>query len=418
MQQDILLTALPAECTDAGRLARSFAVGGHRFCTFRFRRLAASLAAFACAGLCFAQQFVTLDAALVNSLAYLQGKIPKGSKVLLLNFPAPTKTLSKYLIDELTAHIVNSGSFVVVERNNLEALQKELNFQMSGEVSDETAVSIGRKLGAQSIISGSVEPLGDAYRLHIQATEVESAAIQGMQNTLVMQDAVFAALSGRKRSLTGGRGGDGQSDDSWKYRRLHFGLRPGASLHFYNTDGGAYDGCSAEQSVSADIAVQMAYQFSQRFSLQTELVLTADEVRISRRESARNEYGGELFAYDAAHAFNWSLLEIPVLAAFTYWQRVFSVGGYAGAYFPVPLNPARYADRFTGTSGTGDAALPIGLAAGGSAGIKLGEGVLFADARVLLDLGYAHFSGAPDGDLCKRRTAAFGIGYEIGFINY
>ncbi|WP_187149423.1 CsgG/HfaB family protein [Treponema endosymbiont of Eucomonympha sp.] len=298
MQQDILLTSLPAEGVGAGRFARSL-VGGRRFCTFRFRRFAAAVAAFVCAELCFAQQFVTLDAALANSLSYLQGKIPKGSKVLLLNFPAPTKTLSKYLIDELTAHIVNSGSFVVVERNNLEALQKELNFQMSGEVSDETAVSIGRKLGAQSIISGSVEPLGDAYRLHIQATEVESAAIQGMQNTLVMQDAVFAALSGRKRSLTGGRGGDGQPDDSWKYRRLHFGLRPGASLHFYDTGGGAYDGCGAEWSVSADIAVQMAYQFSQRFSLQTELVLTADEVRIPRRESARDEYGEELFAYDA-----------------------------------------------------------------------------------------------------------------------
>jgi hypothetical protein len=163
MQQDILLTALPAECTDAGRLARSFAVGGRRFCTFRFRRLAASLAAFACAGLCFAQQFITLDAALVNSLAYLQSKIPKGSKVLLLNFPAPTKTLSKYLSDKLTAHIVNSGSFVVVERNNLEALQKELNFQMSGEVSGAEGYRLYRSAFAESAYTLLAEVSSTAY---------------------------------------------------------------------------------------------------------------------------------------------------------------------------------------------------------------------------------------------------------------
>jgi TolB-like protein len=74
-----------------------------------------------------------------------------------------------------------------------------MNFQMSGEVSDETAAGIGKKIGAQSIIFGSMERTGSLYRLRIRTIEVETAKIQAIRNNLIEQDTLLAVLAGRGR---------------------------------------------------------------------------------------------------------------------------------------------------------------------------------------------------------------------------
>jgi TolB-like protein len=127
---------------------------------------------------------------------YLAGRLPQGDKVVVLNFSASSKELSDYVIEELTAYIVNDGNLMVVDRRNLELLQQELDFQMSGEVNEDTAQEIGRKLGAQTIISGSISTLGTAYRMRIQAIQVETAQIQGVSVETVRLEAVLASLLG------------------------------------------------------------------------------------------------------------------------------------------------------------------------------------------------------------------------------
>jgi TolB-like protein len=144
----------------------------------------------------FSQNAITLDAALNNSTAYLNGRIPSKSKVVVLNFSSNWPQLSEYIIEELIGYIVNEGTLTVVDRRNLEAIRQEMDFQLSGEVSDETAQSIGQKLGAQTIISGAITAIGNTYRLRIRAIAVETAQIQGMQNIDVAQDSRLAALTG------------------------------------------------------------------------------------------------------------------------------------------------------------------------------------------------------------------------------
>ncbi|MDR0455985.1 MAG: CsgG/HfaB family protein [Treponema sp.] len=144
----------------------------------------------------FTQTAVTIDAALNNSTSYLSGRIPAKTKVVVLNFSSNWPQLSEYIIEELIGYIVNEGSLTVVDRQNLETIRKEMDFQLSGEVSDETAQSIGKKLGAQTIISGAITAIGNAYRLRIRAISVETAQILGMQNVDVAQDSRLAALTG------------------------------------------------------------------------------------------------------------------------------------------------------------------------------------------------------------------------------
>jgi len=144
----------------------------------------------------FAQTAVSLDAALKNSTSYLNGRIPPRTKVVVLNFTSDWVKLSDYVIEELIGYIVNEGTLTVVDRQNLETIRKEMDFQLSGEVSDDTAQSIGKKLGAQTIISGAITAIGNSYRLRIRAISVETAQILGMQNVDVAQDSRIASLTG------------------------------------------------------------------------------------------------------------------------------------------------------------------------------------------------------------------------------
>jgi TolB-like protein len=145
--------------------------------------------------LCFAQeQTVTLHEGISRSMSYLTRRLPEKTRVVVLNFSAPTSELSDYVIEELATYIVNDSSLVMVDRRNLELLQEEMNFQMSGEVSDDTAQAIGQKLGAQTIISGSFTSLGELYRMRVRAINVETAEVQGQQTTTIRLDPILAAL--------------------------------------------------------------------------------------------------------------------------------------------------------------------------------------------------------------------------------
>jgi TolB-like protein len=141
-----------------------------------------------------AQSSVILDEGIRQSAAEIEGRLPAGSKIVILNFTSPSVRLADYVIDELTGVIVNSGKITVVDRQNLALIQQEMNFQLSGEVSDDSAQEIGRKLGAQSIVSGSIEDLGNYYRLRFRVIEVVSAAIQIQPSKNVRKDSQITNL--------------------------------------------------------------------------------------------------------------------------------------------------------------------------------------------------------------------------------
>jgi hypothetical protein len=51
--------------------------------------------------------------------------------------------MSAYVAEELEYQLVKSGKFTIVDRNRLDTIRAEQNFQMSGDVSDESAVRTG-----------------------------------------------------------------------------------------------------------------------------------------------------------------------------------------------------------------------------------------------------------------------------------
>jgi len=176
--------------------------------TLRFFRITLELALlcavlFACGGSPASVSAQTssrqdeLDVAIREASTYLNGKVPKGSKVVFLNIKSDYPDLSEYILSVLSENAVNDGVFSVVDRQQLDSIRAELNFQMSGEVSDKSAQNIGQMLGAQVIVSGAANKIGTLYRIQVKAIEVQTAGVRGQWSRNVPTGTTIAALTER-----------------------------------------------------------------------------------------------------------------------------------------------------------------------------------------------------------------------------
>jgi hypothetical protein len=76
---------------------------------------------------------------------------------------------------DLEINLINDG-YIIIDRAQLDKIRQEQNFQLSGEVDDATAVSIGKFAGADIIITGKLE--GNA-RLSLRALNTQTAQVIG-----------------------------------------------------------------------------------------------------------------------------------------------------------------------------------------------------------------------------------------------
>jgi hypothetical protein len=145
-----------------------------------------------------------LDAAIREASDYLNRQLPAGNKLVILNIQSEFPALSEYIIDELIANTVNDRFFTAVDRQQLALIRAELDFQMSGDVDDETAQALGRMAGAQTIISGAVSRIGSLYRLRVRALSVQNAQIEGQFNRNIPDGPVISILAKSEATGYGG----------------------------------------------------------------------------------------------------------------------------------------------------------------------------------------------------------------------
>ena len=139
-------------------------------------------------------QSVSLDSAILESSKYCVSRIDLNSTIAIVNIQSPTINMTNYIIDSMLMHLVNEDKYLIIERSELDVLENEQNYQLSGMVSDESAVSIGKQLGTQFIITGSMLPLGDKYSLRFKIINVETAQIIGTRMYTVRSDNVLLSL--------------------------------------------------------------------------------------------------------------------------------------------------------------------------------------------------------------------------------
>jgi len=131
----------------------------------------------------------------------IAGELPKGSRVAIVAFESTNDNVSDFVMEELTGALFDRA-IEVADRQNLEYVYKELNLQMSGNVSDESAKSIGKFLAADMVITGQLLDIGNKYRYRTSVINVETAVRTSVTRLDVKKDTatkrMITALTNQK----------------------------------------------------------------------------------------------------------------------------------------------------------------------------------------------------------------------------
>lgn len=148
------------------------------------------------------EEYVALldvDMALEQAADQFSSLLRTGTTVAIVGIDAGEKapSVSAYLLDELTLYLVQQGRLTVADRVNLDAIKKEMNFQLSGEVGDASIQEIGAMAGAETVIHGSLKFRSfvgsniwsivyyPSYILTLQALNVTTGTVETMYRETV-----------------------------------------------------------------------------------------------------------------------------------------------------------------------------------------------------------------------------------------
>jgi hypothetical protein len=120
---------------------------------------------------------MALDTAIEQAAERIEKAFDPGTEIALISISSLSTQFSEYVLTYLESILVNNGKLAVLDRANLDKIRGEQGFQLSGEVSDESAKRIGQMLGAGAIVTGTLVNLGDVYRLTLKAINIETARI-------------------------------------------------------------------------------------------------------------------------------------------------------------------------------------------------------------------------------------------------
>jgi len=122
--------------------------------------------------------FIFIFYVIISPLSVLsaQQKI-KRIAVLELQGQGVSEAEARTLTDRLRSRLVNTNAFHVLEREQMDEVLNEQGFQQSGCVSDECLVEIGRLVGVEQMVGGSIGKIGQTYTLDLRIIDVTSGRI-------------------------------------------------------------------------------------------------------------------------------------------------------------------------------------------------------------------------------------------------
>jgi hypothetical protein len=134
----------------------------------------------------------TLEKAVEKQADYIIGNSPRNTVLAIVAIKSGSSLLSEYIMGKLPDYVINNRKNIIfVDRSKLDLIQQEIDFQYSGEISDETMVSIGKKTGAQVIVTGTIMETGKVYDFSIKALDVETTRILGSNSIQIVHDATM-----------------------------------------------------------------------------------------------------------------------------------------------------------------------------------------------------------------------------------
>jgi formylglycine-generating enzyme required for sulfatase activity/TolB-like protein len=81
------------------------------------------------------------------------------------------------LADRFRQELFNTGKYRVVERGKMEEILQEQGFQQTGCTSNECVVEVGKMIGVQQMIGGSIGKVGSVFSVSVRIIDIETGEI-------------------------------------------------------------------------------------------------------------------------------------------------------------------------------------------------------------------------------------------------
>ena len=342
------------------------------------------------------------DSAISDIVETFAKVLDKNTTVAFVSMESDSEGFSQRFVSDIERNLINMD-VIVLDRSNIDAIIKELEFQTSGLVDDDQAVSIGHMMGAQMIISAKASNMVSSYHLDIQLIDVET--------TLVKRHLVYDLKYDQNlRNILNG------TSDNIGSQKIGIGVRGGMSFEFNKAheDMVGTGPRPAEESPKGFVPTLSAfYRVTDTIKVQLELSYLKNGIDV---RGFYDDYSGYTLDIDA----RYSTLDIPVLVAWNFIQKPVNVDIFGGVYASIPVSTCNIAYDIEGydkLQGSVDVTgVYFGVVGGFDAGFRLGPGNIVVDARFFYDFMPSKAKGELLGDEPQGLIYRKGVIVSAGYI--
>ena len=325
------------------------------------KKMAAVLVLMVIATSAICAQTVTYDVAVRNIVTQITRAIDENEIIAIVGFDSASEQFSARLIDDVTRDLINDG-VRVVERQRLDAVLREQNFQLSGNVSDESMQSIGRILGASSIVIGKGENMVEHYRINFRVLSVRTALVKRQ----IAQDVTYNA--NMRRLLAGNEASDGIGST-----KFYIGGMLGLGIGLHSIDDEMYVGSPKEESgVGFPLSLYVGYQILEHLAIQSGLDFLFN-----------NNIKADFGDWEVTAAYN--SLDIPLLARYTIIFSPVILDVMGGFHVSFPMGRLNYEANDGQAAGISPTNAAFGMNFGVNVGYKLGPGHIIGGISFVFD---------------------------------
>lgn len=169
----------------------------------------------------------TLDGGLQNLAEQITGSLTEKSRqkiavIEMSDLDGKITSLGKYLSEELITRLFLTKKYDVVERQMLNKVLEEHQFNVSGLVDTNTAKQLGKLLGVDSICSGTITDLVDSIKINARMISTESGSVFAVASVEVQKDAVVKKLLGSAVASPGAKAAPGGKAGALKANVTYF----------------------------------------------------------------------------------------------------------------------------------------------------------------------------------------------------
>ena len=118
-----------------------------------------------------------MENAVYNAAKEIEIRIKPDDTIAVLNINSSNENLSIQIITWFENYLLETGNVKIVSRQRIETVLGELNFGLSGYISDDSVQSVGKFLGASHILVGEIKIINNVSYLNVQILETETAML-------------------------------------------------------------------------------------------------------------------------------------------------------------------------------------------------------------------------------------------------